>query len=491
MSEASDTIAAIATPPGAGGIAIVRLSGPQARVILSRLFRPSTQASDAPFAFRPRHMHHGRALDGTGAVIDEALAVFMPGPHSFTGEDVCELHCHGGPGVSAALLEAALGHGARGAGPGEFTRRAFLNGRLDLAQAEAVAELISAPTREGARLAAAKLDGSLSREVRAVRSLLDALRIQVTLAVDFPDEEAELLNRQSFREAVVNCAAALERLLNAFARARLWREGATVALTGRVNAGKSSLLNALLGRERAIVSDSPGTTRDYIEESVNLGGLPVRLVDTAGLRADGGVVEQEGINRSRAIAGDADLVLHVVDATRGCAETDAEFLRRHRQKIREGRLLLVLNKTDALSPPRDTDGPLPAMAAAVACLCESASEASEQIKARELAGSCCLAVSAKQATGLDELAEAVSRALHGPGKVENAGDVAPNLRQSQLLGKALHDLNGLREALLQGAPPDILGVHLEGAAAFLAGVTGTTDNEALLDQIFSSFCIGK
>ena len=483
----NDTIAAIATPPGLGGIAILRLSGPDARTVLSALFSPPEKSRTAgTFAFRPRHMHHGHALDRDGHPLDEVLAVYMPGPGSATGEDVGEIHCHGGAGVTAALLEAALAAGARLAGPGEFTRRAFLNGRLDLAQAEAVAELISAPTREGARLAAAKLDGSLSRAVTDLRSSLDALRIQVTLAVDFPDEEAELLDREAFASTAACGRKRIRVLLEAFERARLWSEGALAVLAGKVNAGKSSLLNALLGRPRAIVSDKPGTTRDYIEESINLKGLPLRLTDTAGLREESEDVESEGIRRTHGLAAEADILLLVADLGLPPGPDEYEFFRQHGQALHQQRLLLVLNKTD-LAPAEAADQWR-------SRLIDNAPEA----LAHDLSLCPCFPVSARTGEGLDALAEGMRQAIAGSASggtagspLQTGGDAAPNLRQSHLLRQADDELAALEQALTDKHPPDILSVHLEAAAACLDEVTGSTDNEELLDRIFSSFCIGK
>ena len=496
MPSVFDTIAAIATPPGLGGIAVLRISGQGSLALLYRLFRPARPGRgecEAPFAFIPRHMHYGEALDAAGERLDEVLAVYMPGPHSATGEDVGEIHCHGGSGVTAALLEAALTGGARLAEAGEFTRRAFLNGRMDLTQAEAVAEIISAPTREGVRLASAKLDGALAREVRAVRDSLDALRIQVTLSVDFPDEDAELLSRPVFMSTVAECMSAMRRLLAAFERARLWSEGAVAVLAGMVNAGKSSLLNALLGRERAIVSSAPGTTRDYIEESVNIQGLPLSLMDTAGLRESGDVVEAEGIRRTRDLAEGADILLFVLDANAAPQPEEREFLRRRGDLLREGRLLLVLNKLDALA---ETLGPRIALEAAKARGRALLAEVGDTAAEAGAFDHVCFAVSAKQGQGVDELSSGLGLALRrldgsGGGSGSGGGDIAPNLRQAALLREALRDLEQLSEALAQGHPPDILGVHLEAAAHCLASVTGVLDNEAVLDSIFSSFCIGK
>ena len=497
MLTSSDTIAAIATPPGLGGIAVLRISGPGALAALTRLFRPK-RAGQGAFAFIPRHMHHGEALDAQGELLDEVLAVYMPGPHSATGEDVGEIHCHGGSGVTAALLAAAFAAGARLPAPGEFTRRAFLNGRIDLTQAEAVAEMIAAPTREGARLAAAKLDGALAREIRAVRDALDALRIQVTLSVDFSDEEAELLPRPVFERTIEEGKAALRRLLAAFERARLWREGALAVLAGPVNAGKSSLLNALLGRERAIVSPTPGTTRDYIEENVYIRGVPLRLIDTAGLRESVDTVEAEGVRRSRDLAMGADLLLFVLDMNATPRAEESEFLRRWSEEKESGRLLLILNKLDVLA---ERLGPQVALATAQArgralLLAAGAAAGSAASEAGNAGVTCevCFPVSAKQGQGLEELEQGLLRALGNGGAdvgAGGAGDAAPNLRQAGLLREALEDMEKLSSALDLGHPPDILDVHLAAASRALLEVTGALDSEAMLDSIFSSFCIGK
>lgn len=504
--ESTDTIAAIATPPGCGGIAVLRMSGPGSLAALHALFRPaasrnpdipeSSQPSSArlgkkAFAFRPRCLHYGHVLDAAGERLDEALAVFMPCPHSATGEDVGEIHCHGGAGVTAALLEAALKAGARLAEPGEFTRRAFLNGRMDLTQAEAVAELVQASTRQGARLAAAKLEGKLAGEIASIRQALDALRMQVTLAVDFPDEDAVLLSLPEFSATIQDALDAIQRLLGGFERARLWREGALAVLVGRVNAGKSSLLNALLGRARAIVSAEPGTTRDYIEESVNLGGLPVRLVDTAGLRREGGIIEAEGIRRSRDLAREADILLFVLDASKPIHQDDWDFLRGQADLVAQGRLLLVWNKMDNVPgiepPPRGI--PLTSLLAGSPAIMTPAPEKED---ARMLDGCPRAAVSARQGWGIEELAEEIRHALlRETSPRPDHGDIAPNLRQADLLRQAFEELVQLRQVLLAAHPPDILGVHLEAAADKLDEVTGSSAAEALLDRIFSSFCIGK
>ena len=464
QAQSTDTIAAIATPAGHGGIAIIRVSGAQARQVLLAVFRSPVVG----FTPKPRYMHFGHLLDASGHVLDEGLAVYMPGPHSATGEDVAELHCHGGPGVAMAVLEAACAQGVRLATAGEFTRRAFLNGRMNLTQAEAVAEMIGAPTAEGARLAAAKLSGVFGEKIVAIRAGLDALRIQLTLAVDFPDDEAELLDPAMFQRTVTEALEAMQGLLLAYERARLWREGASVVLAGCVNAGKSSLFNSLLGRHRAIVSAMPGTTRDYIEESINLGGLPVRLLDTAGLRAGEDVVEMEGIALSRSLAEQADVIVLVADASKHDFTEEQSFVQQYAAQAAAGSLLVVLNKQELAATPPD-----PAL----------------------WQGCPVFGVSAKTGQGLDALAQGIALAARArggtvPGELAE-GDIAPNLRQSALLREAREGLLAFQRDLPTGLPPDILSVHLDGVIHALDDVTGNASQEELLDRIFSSFCIGK
>ena len=336
----NDTIAAIATPPGAGAVGIIRVSGPDARSVGMALFHSGRSG----FAgFRPYHLHHGQLRTPEGTFVDEALVAFMPGPRSFTGEDVVELHCHGGMAILRTVMEQCLELGVRPAGPGEFSKRAFLNGRMDLARAEAVMELVNAPSETAIRLAGAKLEGHFSRRVEELRLLLENLRVQLCVAVDFPEDEVDCLAPAALDAALEEAGAAIADLAGNHERVRHWRDGALVVLAGQVNAGKSSLLNAVLGVNRAIVTEIPGTTRDYLEEPVSLDGLPVRLVDTAGLRDAAGTVESLGITRSRELAASADLVLLVIDADLGPGAEDLSLL------DQDVPLLVLANKMDLVS----------------------------------------------------------------------------------------------------------------------------------------------
>lgn len=473
----SDTIAAIATAPGAGGIGIIRVSGPDAGKILRQLFVP---ASSTFQGFQPWRLHRGSVLDADGVRLDEVLAVFMPGPRSFTGEDVAEWHCHGGPVLLEAVLALVLDAGARLAERGEFTRRAYLNGRMDLTQAEAVAEMIAAPTREGARLAAARLDGLLGRRMDALRERLETLRAHVCLAVDFPEEEVDCLSPLDFQKALAGVDAAAAALLAGFERNRCFTEGVLVALAGPVNAGKSSLMNALLGRERAIVTEHPGTTRDFLEEPAKLAGLPVRLVDTAGLRsasATADPVERHGIRLGKDKIAEADVIFLLFDgALASCADSLPEDIRELASGLNPQRVILVWNKADVAPPPAD-------WARTGTFLWPSLDAKGQPPR---------LAVSARTGQGLEELcALARSVALAGSGRVDASEEAVPNLRQALALGRVREELTALMQDVADGVPYDLCAVRLESAVAVLAEITGLDTPDDVLNRIFASFCIGK
>ncbi|WP_035042265.1 tRNA uridine-5-carboxymethylaminomethyl(34) synthesis GTPase MnmE [Desulfovibrio sp. X2] len=458
-------MAAVATAPGAGAIGIVRLSGPASRDVLARLFRPARQDFTV---FRPFTLHHGSLHDAAGRPLDDVLAVFMPGPRTFTGQDMAELHCHGSPAVLAEALAACCACGAREALPGEFSKRAFLAGRLDLTQAEAVAELVAAPSAEAARQALQKLSGALGEQVRELRARLVRLRAELCVAVDFPDDEVECLPSAALAAGTGEVLAAIDGLCASFARGRLVREGALVVLAGPVNAGKSSLLNALLGRERAIVSDAPGTTRDYIEETALLHGLAARLVDTAGLRETEDHVELEGVRRSRALLDGADLVLLVVDGARPLGEAEQALCR----EVGTARVLACLNKADLPGIFGGESG-LDDPAAPLAAL-----------------GVESLRVSARSGEGVSALAARCRERLLGSLPAAD-GRPAPNLRQARALEAAAEELRALRRAIDAALPYDLLAVHLDAACTLLAAVTGEIGASDVLEEVFSGFCIGK
>ncbi|CAK7071384.1 MAG: tRNA modification GTPase MnmE [Desulfovibrio sp.] len=470
----TDTIVAIATPPGSGGVGIVRLSGSASLAILQRL----TAGDDGRLpAYTARYLRHGWVYavheDGTREKLDEILAVYMPGPASFTGEDVAELHCHGGQAVLMAVVTSACRLGARLAERGEFTYRAFVNGKYDLTQAEAVAEMIAAPSRQGLRLAQAKLSGLLGSRVNELREIVETLRAKAFLAIDFPEDEAEAVDAASFAVDLEAVKHGIEELLASYKRARHWREGVSVILAGRVNVGKSSLLNALLGKTRSIVSATPGTTRDFIEESLDLDGLAVRIADTAGLRASADPVEMEGVARAMDLAKDAALVLLVTDVSRALTDDERAFL-----TANAGRIFVVRNKLDLLN--------------------EAGRESA--LAEREYEGVPASAVSAKTGEGLEELAVAIRRAaLDASGVVVTGGvedepeqgDIVPNVRQSGLLSDALAEIDALLCDVAAGVPADLFSVRLDAAAMYLGEITGFAATDDILGRVFSSFCIGK
>ncbi len=456
----NDTIAAICTPPGEGGVAIVRVSGVQAKAIATALFSSTSLKFQG---FCPHTLHFGNFSDPDGIFLDQGLCVYMPKPHSYTGEDTAEFHIHGGYAAPQAVLEAVLQHGARMAERGEFTLRAFLNGRLDLTQAEAVAELIHAPTKAALHLAQAKLSGILGQRITELRRPLEELRRDLTVAVDFPEDELECLPPDIFLQKLDHALAQLDALLQSVQRARAWREGSMVVLCGPVNSGKSSLLNAFLGKERAIVSNIPGTTRDYLEENINLDGLLLRLVDTAGLRATQDSVEYAGMEMSRALAVQADMVLFVIDGSRAVEDKELETI----QSMGLKNLFIVINKRDK--------------PCAIPC----------PVDIFEAHGFDTLQVSASTGQGLEDLGATIRKHLLSGQGEPDPDEAAPNLRQAKILTQAKKELLGLRQDLQKGLPPDVLGVSLESACSLLASLTGEMTPEEILRQIFEDFCIGK
>jgi len=478
MMAASDTIVAVATPPGRGGVGVVRVSGPDAKALGERLFASSKSGFTG---LRPYRLHHGALLDARGRPVDDGLVAFMPGPNSYTGEDVVELNCHGSPAVLRALVRAALELGARPASPGEFTKRAFLAGRMDLSEASAVAELVAADTLTGAGLALAKLTGALARRVGALRETLVALRAALCLAVDFPEDEVECLDIPGFLRQTRALLENLDELTAASERARPFREAQSVALAGLVNAGKSSLLNALIGRERAIVCEVPGTTRDFLEEQLDLEGLPVLLVDTAGLRDTADRVEREGLVRGLARMEESKLTLLVVDGSERFdpAEFTAQLCRAASGLVGAdgrpasltnfdpARVLAVVNKSD-LPPAAPDPGGILAQA-----------------------GFEVVRVSAKDGRGLSDLCGRIRARLLYSAPDASESMPAPNDRELALIARAREELAGLAQDLQAGVPPDLVSARLDMACSCLDSITGAIAPDEVLNAIFDKFCIGK
>ncbi len=453
-----DTIAAISTPVGAGGIGIVRISGPRSSGILGHLFRrPGGQALAT---FPPRQLLLGYIVDpATGEQVDEVLVAYMPAPHSYTREDVGEINCHGGPVAVQRVLGLALAAGARLAGPGEFTLRAFLNGRLDLSQAEAVMDIVQARTAAGLRLAEAQLGGGLSAEVKQVRRPLVSVLAYLTALVDFPEDE---IPDQEFLGPVQTAFCRVQKLAESAETGAIYRQGVRTAIVGRPNVGKSSLLNALLRQARAIVTPVPGTTRDTVEETLNLRGIPVVLVDTAGITCSENIVEQLGIERSRQALSRADLVLMVVDASQPLQEGDREIASQV-----EVPAVLVANKND-----------LPAAITAADLV-------------QLLPGAKVVHTSMQTGAGLMELEVAIERAILGNRVYASDALLVTNPRHQEALHRAAGHLKDAIEGLERRLPADLLVVHLEAALNALGEITGETVSDELLEAIFSQFCVGK
>ena len=466
MERTTDTIAAVATPAGPGAIGILRLSGPEAVSAASAAFRA---ADSRPLeAHPPRRLIYGDLLDREGAVIDKVLATYTRGPASYTGEDTAELHCHGAPMVLSLGLESLFSHGARQAGPGEFTRRAFLNGRLDLVQAEAVGDLLEASSREGARHAAGQLSGALSRRIGGIYSALVDVMAHFHAVLDYPDEDIDPFRESELEVVLSRQAAQLRALLATCRRGSQILHGLRCAIVGRPNAGKSSLLNALLGYERAIVTEIPGTTRDTVEATVTLEGYLFRLVDTAGLRDSDDPIEQLGVARSRQALDQADLILLVCDGTQELGEEDTALLD---QALDQADTLLVMNKSD-----------LPGYG----CPMFRAENTAHTLSV--------VGLSAKTGLGLEFLeAELVRRAQ---ALLPQAGQRASELlltnqRQTDAVRRAAESVARAGQALEQGVTPDALLTDVEQAMAALGELTGRTVREDITSRIFQRFCVGK
>lgn len=453
-----DLIAAVATGGGRSAIGIVRLSGPGAAERAGEIFTPLD--GKPLIEHEPGRLIYGTLWDREGHLLDRVLCTWSREGHSYTGEETAELQCHGSPMVLSMAMEALFAHGARQAGPGEFTRRAFLNGRLDLTQAEAVMDLIDASSPAAARQAAGQLSGALFRRVEEVYDGLVDVMAHFHAVLDYPDEDLDPFTAQTVEEALERAGTGLTALLDTYGRGRVVREGIPTAIVGRPNVGKSTLLNALVGYERAIVTDIPGTTRDTVEETCVLGGVLLRLIDTAGLRETADPVELLGVERSRQAMEGAGLILVVLDMSRPAAAEDAALIR---EAVSLAPTIIVENKTD-----------LP-------CVLEWA---------EELDQAAAMPVSAKTGEGLDELGALVSE-LFPQGTGETAGALLTNARQAEAAARAKASVDRAMTALRAGVTPDALLTDVEEALAALGELTGKTVREDVTDRIFRRFCVGK
>jgi tRNA modification GTPase len=457
MNSPEDTIAAIATPLGEGGLAVIRLSGPEALAVVDRCFA-SPRKEIKPSDVATHTVHYGRIVN-QGHVVDEVLLTVMRAPRTFTREDVAEISCHGGIVAAKAVLDTVLSGGARLAEPGEFTKRAFLNGRLDLTQAEAVADVIHARTELALAAAHEQLAGKLSRRIDTLREGLMLALAHIEAHIDFPEEGIAPDTRDALLDRLQRSLEVMDELLRTADEGRILRRGIRAAIVGRPNVGKSSLLNQLLGHERAIVSPIPGTTRDTIEETANIRGLPVVFIDTAGLREAGDALEKEGIRRSHESAAQAELVLHVLDGSEPLHEEDL----RHLQQSASRKRILVRNKLDQ---PQRLVLPTPLESESVG-------------------------VSALKGMGIESLKDAIQHLVWNGAIRAEMLPAMINARHQDALRRARtatgHSLAALREELTL----DLVAVDLRIAVNAVGEVVGQTATEDLLDTIFSQFCIGK
>jgi tRNA modification GTPase len=455
-----DTIAAISTPLGEGGIAVIRISGDHAIHTADALFRSKDRLSEVP----SHTVHYGFIVDpSNGERVEEALVTVMRGPRSYTAEDVVEVSCHGGIVSIRKVLELVLQAGARIAEPGEFTKRAFLNGRIDLTQAEAVMDLIRSKSDRAFKVALKQVEGTLSKRIKKLRYILVELMAHIEVNIDYPEHDVEELTSAHIQTQTKDVLSEMEALLGAARQGKILREGIVTAIVGRPNVGKSSLLNALAQENKAIVTDIPGTTRDVIEEYVTVNGIPLKLLDTAGIRETADVVEQIGVSRSRGALEDADLVLLVLSGAEPLGADDRILL----EQLKDKQTLVVINKTDL---PLQTE------------LEEiHAGYGDERI----------IMMSVQEEKGLDRLEQAISK-LFFSGTME-AGDMTyvSNIRHIHLLKKAVSSLEEALQAAEQMVPIDMIQIDLRNAWEELGEIIGDSVGESLIDQIFSQFCLGK
>ena len=463
-----DTIAAISTPLGEGGIGIVRLSGKDAFKIADRLFHSpkGKKISDTP----SHRIIYGFVKDpSTNDTVDEVLVSVMRSPNTYTREDIVEINCHGGMLPLRKVLELVIREGARLADPGEFTKRAFLNGRLDLSEAEAVIDLIRAKTDEAGRIALEQLKGRLSVKILKLREALTQICTFVEAYIDFPEEEIEISSKKEMMESAGSILAELESLLKTYEEGRFFREGLGAAIVGRPNVGKSSLLNALLQKDRAIVTNMPGTTRDIIEEYLNINGLPLRIIDTAGIRESHDMAEREGVKRSLKAIEDADLVIAVVDGSEPLKNEDFEVL----GKIKGKNAIIAINKSDLISPK------------------ERESRRAEVASALFSYASQIISISALKEDGLEELKDTIFSSCVKNWKEQKEGIIITNLRHKIAIQAAYDSLGNALKSMETNQPVEITAIDLREALDRIGEIVGAVTTDDILNRIFSDFCIGK
>lgn len=465
MNFPDDTIAAVSTPPGEGGIGIVRLSGKEAISIAGRIF--VSPVGKLPSGVRSHSVIYGFIKDpDTSEKIDEVIVTVMRAPRTYTREDVVEINCHGGMLPLRRILGSVISQGARPAEPGEFTKRAFLNGRVDLSQAEAVIDVIKARTEQAERMALQQLEGRLSAEITALRDIVAEACALIEAYIDFPEEEVELPDSADLISSMQDILDRLSALSRSFEEGRLFREGAAMAIVGKPNVGKSSLLNTLLKKDRAIVTDLPGTTRDIIEEGLNIDGIPVRIMDTAGIREARDLAEAEGIRRSLAAIEGADIILAVYDASRVLDQADRQII----EKVNKKKTITVINKWDISSAGFDAE--------------DNGLNIYPTVK-----------ISALRGEGIDVLKDTIVTVLLSnnamPGQDSAADLLITNVRHKQLVDDAFASLWKARGTFEKGEPLEVTALFLREALNSLGEIIGVVTTDDILNKIFAEFCIGK
>lgn len=460
-SGLEETIAAVSTPPGESGIGIVRLSGEKSLDIANSLF---IRAKGVSSPIKPHHVYYGYIVNpGDTHPVDEVLLTYMKAPKSYTGEDVVEINCHGGFVPTKRILDLCLECGARPAEPGEFTKRAFISGRIDLAQAEAVIDVIKSRTEMALRLAMKQLKGDLSQKLLELSQAIIDLLANVEASLDFPEDDLEGLERVDFEDRMITAKEEIERLILSYREGKMVREGLTIPIIGRPNVGKSSLLNRMLQCERAIVTPVPGTTRDTIEAELVIGGLLVQMIDTAGLRACEDLVEAEGVRRARAAIEQADIIVFMLDATEGVTEEDERIA----EEIHRHRVMAVVNKIDLVGDRERSDG-------------WQLQKRFEELK-----------ISAKLGWGIEQLKGKINEFAKNSGVGDGEGIVITRVRHLQALKNAREALKGALATRKNGLSLEFLAVDLREALDQFGLITGQVYTEEILDKVFSQFCIGK
>ncbi|WP_246798087.1 tRNA uridine-5-carboxymethylaminomethyl(34) synthesis GTPase MnmE [Alkalibacter rhizosphaerae] len=460
MNYLEDTIAAISTPVGFSGIGIVRMSGTMSLSIIDEIFQ--AKSGKSVMNHPNRSMVYGHIVDQEGSIVDEVLVSVMKAPHTYTKEDIVEINCHGGIVSVRKILEILTEKGARLAEPGEFTKRAFLNGRLDLSQAEAVIDVINAKTDKSLKMSVKQLEGNLSKKIREIRHVLVEILAYIEAGIDYPEYDIEELTQEVMESRIQEAKKAVDGLIDSSKSGKIIREGIKTAIVGRPNVGKSSLLNTLLGEERAIVTEIEGTTRDSIEEFISIRGIPLKIIDTAGIRETENIIEKIGITKTKEILNESDFVLLLLDGQRNLEEDDKALL----ELAKDKKGLAIINKVEKNQ-----------------VLFQKDVEKKTHMEVAE--------ISILEQKGIDKLRERIYETISDASMDGESYDMVSNIRHIQLLKEASKALKEGLEGLKRGIPVEMLSVDMKNAWESLGKITGETVGEALLDEIFGKFCIGK